>query len=445
MGKHATVPGYLIFSAIVACLGGILFGYFTAVISGVLLFVSPMFNLTIAQQGTLVSSILAGGILGSAWASTVTDGWGRRSSMMLAALLFISSGLLQAFAQSYEMLIGGRLIGGLGVGLTSVVCPLYLAEISPPKIRGTLISSYQLAITLGILLSFGVNYFFAFSQDWRSMCSVGVIPAGLFLLGLGFLRETPPFLLRQGKPEQARRALASLRQGGELSQQLAELQGAASAQTSGRWQGLFQPKIRLIVLIGILLSVFQQITGINAVIYYGPKIFALAGSGAMDSALLATFAIGVVNVVATIFSVWSFDKVGRRSLLLLGLTGMSLALLVLAAGFYGSAPWLGTVSLVSLMVYVSFFAISLGPVTWVIIAEIYPLRIRGKAMTVAIMANWATNFLVSRIFLDLVALLAPSGVFLLFAGLSIIGLVFVYRLIPETRGKSLAAIEAELG
>jgi sugar porter (SP) family MFS transporter len=434
---------YLLAAVGSACLGGLLFGYFTAVISGVLLFVSSAFALNLHEQSMVVSILLIGGMLGTALGGSSCERFGRRFTMLLSATIFIISGITLAFADSYYALLLGRFLGGIAVGLASLASPLYIAEISPPRLRGTLVSCYQLAITLGILISFLVNYWLASENAWRLMCGLGIVPAIAQLFVLFFIADTPAWLLRQGKEAQALQILQKIYFNPLLQQNhLAAIKKAAIPQPSQGATLLSSRNTRLILCIGITLSVFQQITGINTVFYYAPKIFAAAGFTSTASALFATLGVGIINVLATIISVWLLDRAGRRALLLVGSAGMSLALLSLACAFFLQNSNTGTIALVSLMLYVTCFALSLGPVTWVLLSEIFPLKIRSKAMSAAVVANWASNYLVSLVFLDLVAKLTPGGTFLLFAVISVLSFIFVQRWIPETKGKSLEEIEA---
>jgi SP family galactose:H+ symporter-like MFS transporter len=433
---------YLLFAVFVACCGGLLFGYFTAVISGALIFVTPAFHLSVGEQGVVVSSLLIGCILGAAMGSSCTERMGRKKTIALSAVLFILSGLILVVSDSYGLLLFGRLVGGVAVGLTSLVCPLYIAEISPPRHRGTFVSSYQLAVTVGILLSFIVDYMLSESGNWRWMFALGLFPALIQMGCLFFISETPPWLLKQGKEEQALAVLKKLREGKHWINQIDVMRSVASPHKVGTWATLLSPKLRFVLLIGLVLSSFQQITGINTVIYYAPKIFEIAGFTSSASALMATMGIGIINVLATLLSVWLLDRIGRRILLLVGVAGMALSLLLLSGAFFFSSSLIDKVSLCSLMAYVSFFAIGLGPVTWVLLSEIYPLKIRSKAMATAVFVNWGFNYLVSFVFLDLMHLFRAEGTFLLFALISIVALWFVYRFIPETRGKSLEEIES---
>jgi len=446
MGYQRTVKEkltpYLLFVVIVATLSGFLFGYHTAVISGALIFLAPAFHLSIAEQGVVVSMILIGCILGAVVGGHMTDRWGRKKTLIVASMIFIIGAFLLSVCQTYACLILGRLISGVAVGIVSVAAPLYISEISPPRHRGMFVSLYQLAVTLGILISFVVNYECAESANWRLMFLLGAVPAALQFICLFFLSETPSWLFKQGEEKEATSILQKLRYGKNWMNQIEAMKSAASPHRIGSWKVVFSSKLRFVLLIGVVLSIFQQITGINTVIYYAPKIFELAGFTSATNAIAATMVVGVVNVLATIISVWLLDRIGRRMLLLIGAAGMAVALLVLAWAFFIGSGWVDDAALISLMAYVGFFAIGLGPVTWVILSEIYPLKIRSKAMTVAIFANWGFNYLVSLSFLDLINGMGAGGTFLLYAVVTLLSLWFVYRFIPETRGKTLEEIES---
>ena len=441
--KERCTP-YLLFVIFVAALSGFLFGYYTGIISGALIFQTPAFQLSIIEQGMVVSFILLGAILGALIAGFLADRFGRKRTMMITAVIFVIGAIIICLSDSLEMLLLGRLISGLGVGVVSVVTPLYLAEISPPHYRGTFVSGYQLAITLGILGSFIVNYFFADSGNWRGMFGIGIFPALLQGVSLFFVPESPAFLFGQGFDALAIKTLSRLRKDTAWRHQIEVMKGGASSHKKGGWKILFSSKLRFCVLIGVVLSIFQQITGINTVIYYSPKIFEMAGFTTASIAILATLGIGIINVFATLFSVWLLDRVGRRILLLIGSLGMACSLGSLSIAFFSQSALIDQIALFSLMGYVVFFAIGLGPVTWVILSEIYPLKIRGKAMTLATFANWGCNYFVALTFLDLIHWIGAHGVFLLYALASLASFWFIFRFIPETKGKSLEEIELKL-
>lgn len=435
---------FLFFVVIVAAFGGFLFGYHTGIISAALIYITPTFKLTIAQQGMLVSLILVGALFSALLAGGLADKIGRRRTIAITSALFIIGATINALSRSYEMLLLGRVITGFGVGIVSVCGPLYLAEVSPPRHRGTFVAFYQLAISLGILSSFVVGYLFSTSEDWRWMFAIGIFPALLQMLALFFLPDTPAWLFKQGLHNRAILTLGRLRKDKEWMHQVDAMKSAANPQKIGSWKMLFSKQLRFVLLIGILLSSFQQITGVNIIIYYAPKIFQTAGFASTNGALLATLSIGIINVIATALSSWLLDKTGRRKLLITGSAGMALGLGFLATAFFVQSAMIGIIAVISLMAYVAFFAIGLGPVTWVVISEIYPLSIRGKAMTISLFVNWLFNYLVSLTFLDLIQKIGSEGTFFMYAVICIIAFAFVSRYLPETKGKTLEEIEALL-
>jgi sugar porter (SP) family MFS transporter len=432
---------FLLFAVSVSALGGLLYGYHTGIIAGALGFLTSSFQLSIADQAMVVSTLLIGALIGALNAGMIADRMGRKPAIAVTALLFIIGASTIALSQSYAMVLLGRFISGIGVGVISVAGPIYLAEISPPHYRGAFVSCYQLAIAIGILMSFFVNYLLASSADWRWMFAMGICPALFQIFALFFLPETPAWLFKHGFDDRGIHVLKRLRKDKEWTHQIAAMKSAASYHKRGHWKALFSPQLRYVVIVGSCLSIFQQITGINTVIYYAPKIFQTAGMASATGAIFASLGIGVINVLATFFSTWILDRVGRRILLLIGIGGMALALSLLSLAYFCGSARIDMIAFISLVGYVAFFGIGLGPVTWVVLSEIYPLKVRGKAMTVAAFGNWLFNYLVSLTFLDFIEKLRPQGTFLLYALISALAFWFVYRFIPETKGKSLEEIE----
>ncbi len=416
MNLQASTEEFSRYSMLTATLSGFLFGYQTAVIAGAIIFITPEFGLSVFSQGWVVSILLLGCIVGAACSGTLADRWGRRTALQLSAVIFIVGAVLLGHCPSYAMLLMGRLLSGLGVGIASVVTPLYIAEISPAERRGTYVTLYQLAVTIGILVCFVVGFLLADSGNWRLMFMLGGLPALLQSLLLFGAVESPAWL------------------GNKNSRKQAPQTTTPEASTASL---LANAHFRRLLLLGLILSIFQQISGINAVIYYAPKIFSLAGFSSASSAIGASLAVGVFNVLATLVSVYAMDRLGRRPLLLIGSGGMTLSLAMLAGTFMLDSPLTATLSVLSLMAYVGFFAIGLGPITWVLLAELYPLAIRGKAMTIALFANWGVNYLVSLSFLSLIDHGGTVGTFLTFALISLGAFCFVFWCIPETKGRAL--------
>ncbi len=318
---------------------------------------------------------------------------------------------------------------------------MYLSEVAPPRIRGSLVALNQLAVTVGILASYLVDYGFSANGQWRWMFGIGIVPALALFAGMLIVPDTPRWLMLRGRDAEATQALRRIREPQEVAPEIAETRAALSSAPT-HWSDLLSSSLRMPMLVGIGLAVLQQVTGINTVIYYAPTIFQHAGIGSSSSSIFASLGVGVVNVAATIMAVLLLDRVGRRPLLLVGETGMIVSLLALAAGFAlrGSVD-IGWITAASLIAYVGFFAIGLGPVFWLLISEIYPLRIRGLAMSVATVANWLANLIVTLTFPALVAVIGASATFILYAVLGFASLIFTWRLVPETRGKTLEQIE----
>lgn len=393
-----------------ASLGGFQFGFNTAIISGAILFLAADFSLSAVYEGFAVSVILLGALLGSYLSSPLANRLGRKKAMASSAIFFLIGTALAFGAPFAHFFSLGRFIQGIGVGLVSVICPMYLAEIAPPKVRGFYVSCNQFAVTIGILAAYGCNYAFASTGNWRLMIGVALIPAALQLLAICFIPESPSW-------------------------------SPGTVQKRSPWKEAFNPAFRSLLVIGILISIFQQVTGINAVIYFAPKIFQDAGYSTASGAILASVGIGIVNVLATILALWLIDKAGRRPLLLIGSAGMAVSLLTISAAFFTHSSMIDTISIYSLMAYIAFFAIGLGPMPWLILSEIYPLEIRGQAMGLATFANWFSNYLVALTFLDIAEYLTTGGAFCIYAGFSLLAFLFIFKRLPETKGKTLEQIE----
>ena len=430
--------------AAIAALGGLLFGYDTGVISGALLFLQQAFHLSSLMLGVVTSLALAGAAIGAAGAGPLSDRFGRRPILIATACIFIVGGLASAFAGSLAVLLAGRLLVGFGIGGASMLTPLYLAEIAPARERGALVSFSQLAVTVGILVAYLVGYAFAASGAWRWMLGLGAVPGVILAIGMLLLPETPRWLAGHGHVDRARVVLQRLRGDdenidGEMGELRADLKSTAKALPTAR---LNHRAAHLPLIVGIGLAVFQQVTGVNTVIYFAPVIFQASGLSSASAAILATAGIGVVNVAMTVVAIWLVDKVGRRPLLLGGLLGMGLSLCLLATAFLlGQGPWLGWLTATSLAIYVGSFAVGLGPVFWLLVSEIFPLAIRARGMSAATIANWGANLLVALTFLNLTEVLGRPGIFFVYSGLTFAALVFAYALVPETKGLSLEAIE----
>jgi MFS transporter, SP family, galactose:H+ symporter len=434
-------------AAAFAALGGLLFGYDTGVISGALIFIQKSFSLSVFHQGLVVSVVLVGAAIGALGGGNLSDRIGRRATLLLTSVIFIAGAILCAVASSENMLVVGRAIVGLGIGLSSTTVPVYISEVSTAKARGWQVSLFQLAITVGILVAYLVDYAFAGSGAWRWMLGLAVIPGAMLGLGMLFLPETPRWLAKTGKMDAARKVLTKIRGTQNVEGEMKEIEATlAKSDSDASWLDLLKPNVRAGMIIGIGLAFFQQVTGINTVIYYAPNIIHSAGLSSVSGAILATAGIGLVNVLMTIVAMWLIDRVGRRPLLLVGIAGMVVCLGLLGLVFRlpahnESLAWL---AVVTLMAYVAFFAISLGPIFWLLISEIYPLEIRGKAEGTAAGSNWAANFAVSLTFLLLVQAFGPSLTFWLYGVMAVAAWIFSYYLVPETKGRSLEEIEESL-
>jgi len=439
------VRRHVAIGAAITALGGLLFGYDTGVVSGALLFLKKDFGgLSSFQQELVTSLLLVGAAIGALAAGRVADRIGRRPTVMITALVFIVGVLLAALTPTYPLLLIARVIIGLAVGSASATVPLYIGEIVPPRVRGGLVSLNQLAITAGILVSYLIDYGLSSGGNWRLMFGLAVIPAAALLAGMFFQRESPHWLIRQGREDEARAVLGQLRDSGDIEAEISEVREIAQRQ--GGTRELLSRNVRPLLYVGVLLAVFQQITGINTVIYYAPSLLQGAGFG-NSAALLANVVNGVVNVGMTIVAVWLLDRAGRRPLLLTGTVGMAVGMAVTALAFLGGSQLTGALAVVAvlgLLIYTGSFAIGLGPVFWLLIAEIYPLKIRGAAMSVASMANWAANFVVTVSFLTLLNAISGVGVFFLFGFLTLVALAYFWRKVPETKGRSLQQIERDL-
>lgn len=441
--------GMLLRVSAIAAIGGLLFGYDTGVISGALLYIKSDLHAGTEAQQWIVSTLLLGAILGAIAAGYLADRISRKYTKVIAGTIYVVGALGCAFAVNVPMLIGFRFVLGLSVGTASFVAPLYISEVSPPRIRGGLVSFNQLAITSGILLSYLVNFAFKdVANNWRWMLGFAVIPGAALAIGMLTVPHTPRWLMEQKREDDARGVLTELREGDKHSnvdQEITDIKEARSKEESSRLGDLFRGRLRPLLWVGLGLAIFQQFVGINTVIYYAPTI--LSDTGLTKSASITqTVFVGVTNVVFTVVAVLLLDRVGRRKLLLIGTVGLTIGLAVLGIYFTSStlqhqAGWL---ALVALLIYIASFAIGLGPVFWLMISEIYPTGIRSKAMSVATVANWGANFLVAVTFLSLGQAITRQGTFFLYTGLGVLAFMFFLWRVPETRNRSLEEIQEEL-
>lgn len=431
-------------AAAFAALGGLLFGYDTGVISGAELFFKNDFTLSTFALEVIVSGVLAGAAAGALGGGRLADLFGRKKLLIATAIIFAAGAVLCAIATSATMLVAGRIIVGLGIGLSSGTVPVYISEISPAHARGWQVSLFQLAITVGILLAYVVDYAFAKVEGWRWMFGLAVIPAAIFALGMVYLPESPRWLAARGDRDAARSVLRRIRGTSNIDAEMREVEATVQqTKERGAISDLLLPSLRPALVVGIGLAIFQQITGINTVIYYAPIILQTAGISSASGAILATAGIGVVNVIMTLVSLPLIDRVGRRPLLLTGIAGMAVTLGVLSLSFHISAQpgVLAWIAVIGMMGYVASFAISLGPIFWLLISEIYPLRVRSSSEGLAATFNWSSNLIVTLTFLSLLRWMGASRTFLLYALFAVAAWIFSYRFVPETKGHTLEEIE----
>jgi sugar porter (SP) family MFS transporter len=432
--------------ASVAALGGLLFGYDTGVISGALLFINKDFQLNAFTEGFIVSSLLLGAMVGAAVSGALSDRLGRRTIILVAAAIFAVGAIGAGLAPNVETLIVFRFLLGLGVGSASALVPSYISESAPTDVRGSLSSLFQLAITIGILVAYLVNAAFASAGDWRWPLALAVVPAVILLIGMYFLPETPRWLVSKDRDEEARWVLSRTRTEEEVESELKEIRHAEEVEgEQAGYRELLAPWVRPMLVVGIGLAVFQQFVGINTVIYYAPTIIKSTGLADVAS-VLATVGIGIVNVLMTIVAILVIYRIGRKPLLFIRLAGMlvSLGIIGAAFAFSGLSGIISWVTLAGLMLYIASFAVSFGPVLWVMLPEIFPLNARGTGTGVSALSNWGANFIDAQSFLPLVALIGRPAVFWILAGMCILAALFIYFLVPETRGRSLEQIEMDL-
>jgi SP family arabinose:H+ symporter-like MFS transporter len=432
---------FLILITFAAALGGLLFGFDTAVISGAVPFLKTYFDLDDIALGWAVSSLLAGCIVGVIASGKPADVLGRRKTLLVASSLFLISAIGSALSNELYVFVVFRFIGGIAVGTASMLSPMYISEISPAAKRGSLVSLNQLAIVIGILAAFFSNYILVSVGDnnWRWMLAVMGVPALCFFVALLFIPESPRWLVQKGKKAEAYSILERINGTETATVEMKAIEQSIAKEEKGSYKEVFSKKMSPLIRMGIVVAVFSQVTGINSIMYYAPMIFAKTGIGIGDS-LMQTVAVGGVNLVFTFVAIKYIDKFGRKPLLIAGCTGMAISLFVLAVAFY-LHEFGGFLILAFILIYIASFAASLGPITWVFIAEIYPNRLRSEAMSVAVVSLWAAVFLVSLTFPYMLNALGGGTAFLVFGSMCVVYLVFLITRIPETKGKSLEELE----
>lgn len=453
--------GYVVFLSIVAALGGILFGYDTAVISGTTTIVGQQFQLNDLQVGWYVGCALIGSIVGVLVAGMMSDGLGRKITMLISAIMFSISAIGCAVCADFSQLVVYRIIGGFGIGVVSIVSPIYISEIAIPEKRGTLVSLYQLAVTIGFLLAYLINYFIlknATSDDatagawgdklfhseyWRGMLGCETIPDLLFLIVIFFIPESPRWLIVKGREDKASNILLRIFKSPDaVSEQIALTKTSIQGETKSEWKALLEPGILKAVIFGSAIAILGQFMGVNAVLYYGPQIFQDAGLSGGD-ALFSQVLVGIVNMLTTVIALLIIDKVGRKQLVYWGVSGMIFCLLMTGLYFWkGSAIGLGsTFLLVFFLLYVFCTAISISAVVFVLLSEMYPNKVRGLAMSIAGLALWVGTYLIGQLTPWMLSTLTPAGTFFLFAAMCIPYMLIMWKEIPETTGKTLEEIE----
>jgi MFS transporter, SP family, arabinose:H+ symporter len=448
---------FLVAITLVATLGGLLFGFDMAVISGVLPFVKSQFSLSAATEGWFVSSALVGCIIGVSFSGDLSDRIGRKKMLMLAAILFLLSAIGSALSSGFTLLILARMLGGMGVGVASIVAPLYISEIAPANVRGRLVTFYQLAITAGILvayltnaglLSFSLNYkgsglgyilnLILVKEVWRGMLGLGTVPALLFFTGLCFVPESPRWLIQQGKNDEGIAILAKITNMASAQKDALLIQNTKS-QEKGSYKEVFSPAMRKPLLIGLLLPLFSQFSGINAVIYYGPRILSDAGIN-ITNALLGQIIFGIANFLFTIIAIWKVDKMGRRPLYIVGSLGATVCLAFTGICFYAGTT--NSIALViSIILFLACFAFSIGPLKFVIASEIFPTKIRGRALALSIMVMWIADTIVGQLTPMFLGSVGPAVTFWFFSACCLLSFCVVYKMVPETKGKSLEEVQ----
>jgi MFS transporter, SP family, galactose:H+ symporter len=437
----------LIVATAIAAVGGILFGFDTGVISGAILYITQDWSLNSAEESIATSAVLIGAILGAILGGFVADRLGRKRSIIAGSVSFIIGTFVLLASNGLGIFVVGRLLIGIAIGLASFIVPMYISELAPERIRGALVSLNQLFVTLGILVSYGVDSLFSAAGNWKAMFAVGLIPAMILLVGIALMPNSPRWLVFKNRTAKARKVLERVRGENEkeVEPEIQEIESAVKNQSKGVAM-LKSNVVKYPLIVGLGLAIFQQVTGVNTIIYYAPTIFQFAGLDSATAAIAATTGVGLANFIVTAIALLLVDRVGRRPLLLVGILGMVISLIVLGAGFGLTAGATGhaagIVTAVSLIAYISFFAIGLGPVFWLLISEIFPLQVRGTAMSLATIANWGANFAITLLFLELVGVLGQAGTFWLFAAIGIAAFVFALRLVPETKGLTLEQIES---
>ena len=433
---------FVYFVSIVAATSGLLFGFDIAVISGALVLLKEQFHLTDFTSEVAASALLVGCVAGASLAGWFSDRYGRRVVLMGSAVLFAVSSIAAALPRDLTDFVYARFAGGIAIGVASVLAPLYIAEVSPARTRGRLVSLNQMAIVTGILLAYLVNWRLSFlgADSWRWMFAVAAVPAFAFLIALFFVPESPRWLVEYGREHEALSVLSRVSGRAAAEVELADIRDTI-AQEGGTLRELLQPGYRRALVVAVVLAIVQQWTGINTILFYGPTIFREhIGGHSATSSMAPNVIIGLVNFLMTIVSLWIIDKVGRRPLLMFSAGGMAVSHLVLGLAFMAD-PRPGMLIIITMLILAAFFAIGMGPGVWVIMSEIFPTRVRGRAMSVATISLWVACVVLTLTFLSLSRALGPTGAFWIYAGIALFTVVFVGVATPETKGRTLEEIE----
>jgi sugar porter (SP) family MFS transporter len=432
----------------IAGLGGILYGFDMGVIAAALIFVRESFALSTRMEEVVVSVVLVGAMSGALAGGAIADRIGRRSTLLWGGGIFLAGSLLAPASPNAFTLIVARALLGVAIGFTSVTAPVYVSELAPPRSRGMLIGLYQFALTLGIALADLVGYWLASQHAWRLMFGLGALPAILFVILLLTLPESPRWLFAQNRISEAESVLHAFTDETGARLLIEDIRSALQIKVEKRWSALWSPAVRYSLLIAVGFTVLQQVTGINTIIYYGPRIFSLAGITSNKNAIFATLLVAVTNVLATIIALVLVDRVGRKPLLYAGISGMTASLFLLAYSFhspaaFGAGP--GVIATICLMVYITCFAFSMGPIAWILVSEVFPLQLRGRGVAAASLGSGASNFVVSLTFLSLIQAVGNTLTFIIYGVFCIVTLLFVRFIVPETKGRELESISSGHG
>jgi sugar porter (SP) family MFS transporter len=437
--------GFIWKVSFIAGLGGILYGFDMGVIAAALIFVRESFSLSTRMEEVVVSVVLVGAMSGALAGGAIADIIGRRATLLWGGAIFLAGSLLAPAAPNVATLIVARALLGVAIGFTSVTAPVYVSELAPPRSRGTLIGLYQFALTLGIALADLAGYWLAGQHAWRLMFGIGAVPAVVFLFLILTLPESPRWLFAQNRNAEAKSVLSTYTDETGARLLLEDIRSALQTKIDRRWRALWSPAVRNSLFIAVGFTVLQQVTGINTIIYYGPRIFSLAGITSNKSAIFATLLVAITNVLATIIALALVDRVGRKPLLYAGVGGMTASLFLLAYSFnnpaaFGASP--GVVATICLMVYITCFAFSMGPIAWILVSEVFPLQVRGRGVAAASLGSGASNFVVSLTFLSLIKVAGNAVTFIIYGAFCIVTLLFVCFIVPETKGRELESISS---